>query len=97
MSLEREDEEPIRVTVSGELDLHSWRPRDVAELLPAWFEECRAQGIFTVRVVHGKGRGALRRGVHALLPRLGEWVASWSYPAPEAAGGWGASVVQLRL
>ena len=89
-------QEPIRFQVSGDLDLHTFRPCDLPDLLPVWFEECRAQGIPAVRVIHGKGTGALRGGVHALLPRLTEHVASWTYPAPDAAGGWGATVVQLK-
>ncbi len=87
---------PVRVQVSGELDLHTYRPRDLPDLLPAWFEECRARGILTVRVIHGKGSGSLRAGVHALLPRLTEHVASWTHPAPGSAGGWGTTIVQLN-
>jgi DNA-nicking Smr family endonuclease len=89
-------DEPIRVLVSGDLDLHTYRPRDLPDLLPAWFEECRAQGILTVRVIHGKGSGSLRMGVHALLPRLAGHVASWTHPAAGAAGGWGATLVRLN-
>jgi dsDNA-specific endonuclease/ATPase MutS2 len=47
-----------------------------------------------VRVVHGKGTGALRRQVHALLGRTPE-VASFAL-AGESAGGWGATLVTLR-
>jgi dsDNA-specific endonuclease/ATPase MutS2 len=88
--------EPIQVEVTGDLDLHTYRPRDLPELLPAWFEECRRLGIPTVRVIHGKGSGSLRAGVHALLPRLTDHVASWSFPSPDNAGGWGVTVVQLN-
>ena len=89
-------DDPIRIEVSGDVDLHTYRPRDLPELLPAWFEECRARGILTVRVIHGKGSGSLRAGVHALLPRLTEQVASWTHPAAGSAGGWGATIVQLN-
>jgi len=85
----------VRIEVAGDLDLHTYRPRDLPELLPAWFGECHRLGIATVRVIHGKGSGSLRAGVHALLPRLTRFVAAWTFPAPEAAGGWGATVVQL--
>jgi DNA-nicking Smr family endonuclease len=87
---------PVRVLVSGDLDLHTYRPRDLPDLLPSWFEECRARGILTVRVIHGKGSGSLRMGVHALLPRLAGHVASWTHPAAGAAGGWGATLVRLN-
>ena len=87
---------PVQVEVTGDHDLHTVRPRDLPDLLPAWFEECRARGILTVRVIHGKGSGSLRTGVHALLPRLAGHVASWTHPAAGAAGGWGATIVQLK-
>ena len=87
---------PVQVEVTGDLDLHTFRPRDLPDLLPAWFEECRARGILTVRVIHGKGSGSLRTGVHALLPRLAGHVASWTHPAAGAAGGWGVTIVQLN-
>ena len=87
---------PVQVEVTGDLDLHTFRPRDLPDLLPAWFEECRARGILTVRVIHGKGSGSLRTGVHALLPRLAGHVASWTHPAAGAAGGWGVPIVQLN-
>lgn len=92
---------PVVVQVSGDLDLHTFRPRDLPELLPAWFEECRALGILTVRVIHGKGTGTLRNGVHTLLKRMaapegtGNPTLAWTFPAPESAGGWGATLVQL--
>lgn len=91
-----EEGEPLRIQVSGDLDLHTFRPRDLPDLLPAWFEECRVLGILTVRVIHGKGTGALRSGVHALLPRLTVHVRAWTHPAPEGAGSWGVTLVHLN-
>lgn len=90
------DPAPIKIQVTGDLDLHTYRPRDLPDLLPAWFEECRALGILTVRVIHGKGTGTLRTGVHALLPRLTEHVATWTHPVPDQSGGWGATLVHLH-
>lgn len=91
--------EPVTVRVTGDLDLHTFRPRDLPELLRAWFGECQAQGIAVVRVIHGKGSGTLRTGVHTLLTRMAaepdSLVGSWSFPAPESAGGWGATLVHL--
>ena len=64
-------------------------------MLPEWFRECRRQGILAVRVIHGKGTGTLRAGVHTLLARLPE-VPDFQYPAAPDAGGWGATWVFLR-
>jgi DNA-nicking Smr family endonuclease len=84
----------VSIPIDGVLDLHTFAPREVKELLPEYLRECQARGILQVRVVHGKGTGALRRQVHALLGRTPE-VASFAL-AGESAGGWGATLVTLR-
>lgn len=89
----RMDDEPHRVPVTPELDLHTFRPSEIGELLPEYFAECRQLGIHSVRVIHGKGTGTLREGVHALLRKLPE-VVDFHYPADQ--GGWGATRVILK-
>ena len=88
-----EDELPP-AELGDELDLHTFRPQEVAPLLEDYFAECRAAGIFRVRVVHGKGTGTLRETVHARL-RAMPGVAGFS-AADESSGGWGATWVELR-
>ena len=79
--------------VDGILDLHTFSPREVKDLIPAYMDECRERNIVEVRIIHGKGTGALRRTVHAILERL-PLVRSFTLAA-EDAGGWGATVVNL--
>lgn len=88
-------EEPaaVELPIDGVLDLHTFAPRDLPELLPEYLRECRARGILEVRVIHGKGRGQLRRSVHALLER-NPHVVRYRL-AGEDAGGWGATLVTL--
>ena len=94
MSDDEDLPESVDLPIDGCLDLHSFAPRDLKTLLPDYLALCRARGLLTVRIVHGKGRGTLQRSVHALLGRLPEVV---SYVlAPAEAGGWGATLVQLR-
>jgi len=83
----------VELPVDGTLDLHFFRPRDVGELVPDYIAECRRRGILQVRIVHGKGRGALRAKVHAVLSRV-EGVRDFSL-AGEDGGGWGATLVRL--
>ncbi len=85
---------PVALPLDGVLDLHAFDPRDLGALLPSWIDESHAAGLRALRVVHGKGTGALRRGVEALLARHPR-VASFR-PAGEDAGGWGATLVTLR-
>lgn len=88
------DQDPVPLPITGELDLHTFRPADLGELLPAYFAECRARGIREVRVVHGKGTGTLRETVHAHL-RRSPLVVSFR-AGDEHSGSWGATLVTLR-
>lgn len=88
------DAEPVELPINGVLDLHTFRPADVKDLVPDYLEECRKRGIIHVRIIHGKGIGALRETVHAILRRLPD-VEAFGL-APENAGGWGATVLTLR-
>jgi dsDNA-specific endonuclease/ATPase MutS2 len=88
------EEAPIEVPINGELDLHTFSPKDLKYLIPDYLDECRQRGILRVRVVHGKGTGALRKSVHAILDRLD---SIDSYRAGGMGeGSWGATLVFLR-
>ncbi len=86
--------EPLEIPINGTLDLHTFNPREVKELLPHYLEACREREIFEVRVIHGKGTGTLRETVHAILDRL-PGVASYKLAGGDA-GGWGATLVKLK-
>ena len=89
-----EDPEPIEIPIDGILDLHTFQPREVKDLLPDYLAACLERGILQVRVIHGKGTGTLRRAVHSILERFPEVISFRS--AGEDEGGWGATLVELR-
>ena len=78
--------------IDGTLDLHQFDPRDVGSLVPEYLRACREKGLLQVRIVHGKGTGALRRSVHALLERE---PAVASFQLAGNRSGWGATLVEL--
>ena len=86
--------DPIELPIDGILDLHTFRAKEVPDLLEDYLEACQQSGILSVRIIHGKGTGALKKRVQALLKKQ-QRVASFA-DAPPEAGGWGATLVQLK-
>ena len=84
----------LHLPIDGTLDLHTFRPEDVKDVVRDYLAACREQGIEQVRIIHGKGIGTQREIVHALLARL---PAVLSYRlADETGGSWGATIVSLK-
>jgi dsDNA-specific endonuclease/ATPase MutS2 len=86
--------DPVEMPIDGTLDLHTFRPEEVKDVVQDYLAECRERGILQVRIIHGKGIGTLRETVHAMLSRTPE-VASFRLGS-EDAGGWGATIVHLK-
>lgn len=85
-------DDPVEIPIDGVLDLHMFQPREIRELVPEYLELCRARGILTVRIIHGKGIGVQREIVHKILQRHPAVV---SFGHPGDGGSWGATVVAL--
>lgn len=85
-------EDPIEIPIDGVLDLHLFSPSDLKTLVPDYLDECRAKGIMQVRIIHGKGTGALRRTVHSILNRL-PYVTHYQLATDQSS--WGATIVSL--
>ncbi len=87
------DDDPIELPIDGVLDLHTFSPKDVKDLVPEYIGECLRRGITEIRIIHGKGTGTLKATVHAVLKKDPR-VAGFKDAVIEA-GGWGATVVRL--
>ncbi len=87
-------DEPREYPIDGTLDLHTFSPRDIKDLVPDYIDECLKQGITQIRIVHGKGTGTLRCIVHSILDKHPKVI---SYRHEGGSGGsWGATVVDLN-
>ena len=87
------DDDPIELPIDGILDLHTFSPKDVKDLVPEYIGECLSRGLTEIRIIHGKGTGTLKGIVHGLLKKDPR-VASFK-DAGLGAGGWGATLVRL--
>jgi len=85
--------ETITLPIDGILDLHSFSPKDLKTLIPDYLEECLAKGITEVKIIHGKGKGNIRRSVHALLKR-DDNVKTFRL-GDISSGSWGVTIVTL--
>ena len=86
--------EAVVVGPSDTLDLHTFSPKELPSLLEEFIHQSQNADIYLVKIIHGKGSGALRRRVQSLLARDQRVVAF--YDAPTESGGWGATVVELK-
>ncbi len=86
--------ESVHLEIDGILDLHPFSPKDIKYLIPDYLNECFKREIYQLKIIHGKGKGNLRRSVHALLDR-NPLVAGYRL-ADLLNGSWGATVVTLK-
>ena len=91
---EPEGDELVEMPIDGVLDLHTFRPQEVKELVNDYIEECLKRGIYDLRIIHGKGTGTLKAVVRSILKKHPA-VASFK-DADLTAGGWGATEVVLK-
>jgi len=84
----------VDAPLTEELDLHTFLPRECADVVAEYLRAAQEAGMTSVRIIHGKGTGTLRRIVHSVLA---------SHPAvrtyrlaDERSGSWGATLVDLH-
>jgi len=94
-AVEDAPDDAVTVPLTGELDLHPFSPRDIPSVVEEYVRACHEKGVRHLRLAHGRGRGVQRAAVRRVLAGLPE-VGSFD-DAPPGAGGWGATVVELRI
>ena len=87
-------EEPVVLPIEDSLDLHTFTPRDIPDVVGEYLAECARRGLGEVRLIHGRGTGTQRAIVRSLLTN--HPLVHAFFDAPPERGGWGATVVRLR-
>lgn len=88
-----DNEDIIEIPIDGSLDLHTFSPKDAADVVEEYIYACAEKKIYEVRIIHGKGKGVIRRIVHSTLERH-PIVADFHLDS--GPSGWGATVAYLR-
>lgn len=90
-----DSDEVFVIPIEDSIDLHGFQPRDVLAVVADYLEEAAKRGFEEVRLIHGRGKGVQRANVQAMLAAH-PLVASFR-DAPAGRGGWGATLVELRV
>ncbi len=81
-------------TISSELNIRGLLVKEALDLTDKYLDDAYLAGIPTVRILHGKGTGALRKAVHDEL-RENPHVTNYQL-APLSQGGEGVTVVTFK-
>lgn len=81
--------------VSFEIDLRGMTGEEAAGALDKYLDDAVLAGLTQVRIIHGKGTGALRKAVSDFLrtdPRIAEWRLGET-----GEGGSGVTVAKVKV
>ena len=88
----QEIEDYILHPVDGVIDLHTFLPREAGSVVEEYLRVCHEKGLTEVKIIHGKGKGILRRMVHSILEK--HPLVS-SYRLDTDLSGWGSTTATL--
>jgi DNA-nicking Smr family endonuclease len=83
--------EPVELPIEDSIDLHSFQPGEIADLVKEYLHQALLRGYREVRIIHGRGIGVQRRIVHSLLEKHPRVIAFYD----EADRG--STTVMLRV
>lgn len=84
---------PVRIPIDGVIDLHTFAPHEASDAVNEYLNVCAQKGIPEVKIIHGKGKGVLRRTVEAALENH---PLVRSFRQDTGPSGWGATIVFLK-
>lgn len=91
--MDEHNPEVIEIPVDGVLDLHPFAPGEVTSVMDEYIRACIERGIYEIRLIHGKGKGVLRRTVHAFLENHPLVI---DFRLDSGPSSWGATIARLK-
>jgi len=83
--------EPVEVPIEDWLDLHTFRPHEIADVVEEYLFQTVRKRFKQIRIIHGRGIGVQRGIVHSIL-RRNKHVISFCDTEDH-----GATIVYLRI
>jgi len=84
---------PVHIPINGVIDLHTFAPNEAGQVVDEYLNVCSQKGILEVKIIHGKGKGILRRTVESALRKH---PLVLSFKLDSGPSGWGATIAFLR-
>ncbi|MBL8181038.1 MAG: Smr/MutS family protein [Blastocatellia bacterium] len=95
MDVDDFSDEPVEIEITDSIDLHSFHPSEIRDVVEVYLAEAHKKGFAIVRIIHGKGVGVQREIVRKVLSET-DFVESFKN-APEFSGSWGATIAKLNI
>lgn len=92
---ESTDDIPETIVVTDVLDLHGTPIKIIPEMVDEFLSNAVDLELATVQIIHGKGKSRLKHLVLDLLACASQ--VERYYDAPPQFGGWGRTIVELKL
>lgn len=89
-----DNNDPVEFPIDGTLDLHIFSPKETQDVVREYIKVCLEKEIYSIRIVHGKGKGVKRRIVHSILDKHPD-VDNYHHESG-SGGSWGATIVDLK-
>jgi DNA-nicking Smr family endonuclease len=61
--------EPVELPIEDSIDLHTFPPKEIADLVEEYLYQAQVKGFREIRIIHGRGIGVQRRIVHSILEK----------------------------
>lgn len=87
------ENDPVRLPLEDAIDLHSFAPRDIVDVVGEYLRTASEAGFRDVRLIHGRGKGVQRAAIHRLLASHPLVEAYWDAPESHL----GATLVRLHV
>jgi DNA-nicking Smr family endonuclease len=82
--------DPVELPIEDTIDLHTFQPKEIADLVEEYLFQALSRGFREVRIIHGRGSGVQRNIVQSILKKHKHVIAF--HDAPDR----GSTVVVLK-